>query len=108
MKGLRGSEQTSRMAAEPVIADALRRWTETVIPGDGTAAGTAVRYATETFTSGASLTDAYEAARRMVIWRSHHPSVMGAAREPIAATSRGDPGEDRLAGRQDARRWSGS
>ncbi len=75
------------MTAELIIADAVRNWTETIVPGDSATADAAVRYAIEAFAGGASVTEACEGARRMVICRSHHPSVMGSGRGRMAAAS---------------------
>lgn len=75
------------MTAELVIADVVRKWTEEVMPGDAATADAAVVYALESFAAGASVTEACEETRRMVVCRSHHPSCMPRHRGRLAAAS---------------------
>lgn len=75
------------MTAELIIADAVRKSTETIMPGDPATAEAAVRYAIGTFAGGASVTEACEGARQMVMCRSRHPSVTGAGGGRMAAAS---------------------
>lgn len=69
------STQLAR-TAEEIIARVVRQWAEAVIPGDQAGADAAATLALGSFAAGATLSDACEQARTMVICRSHHPSCV--------------------------------
>ena len=80
MTGLQDSRKAEPgMTAEEIIAQVVREWTGTVMPGDRSTADAAVVYALESFAGGASVTEACEEARKMVMCRSRHPSYMAVA-----------------------------
>ncbi|HET9078503.1 MAG TPA: hypothetical protein VFN68_16320 [Acidimicrobiales bacterium] len=75
------------MTAELILADAVRDWVVRVLPGDPDAADAAVAYALASFAAGASVSESCEAARRMALSRSRHPSSMAAGRGRLRAAS---------------------
>ncbi len=69
-----GSYQYDDQCAEVVLANAVRDWVERIAPGDERTAQAGVETALYLFASGASVSEACEAARSAVLCRLRHPS----------------------------------
>lgn len=59
---------------ELVLERCVRDWVETVTPGDERTAARAVARALGAYAAGASVPEACDQARRLVLGRMHHPS----------------------------------
>ena len=62
-----------------IVASAVRRWADRVLPGDDAAADAAAETAVAALASGASMAEACEAAQKLVRSWSVHPAGRGAA-----------------------------
>lgn len=72
--GATGGELAVARGEEIVIAESVRIWAESLVPGDERAAGAGVSAALFAYTQGATPAEATEAGRRLLCSWGRHPS----------------------------------
>jgi hypothetical protein len=75
------------MCGEIVLADMVRTWVEAAFPGNERAARLALAVALDRYAAGASVSEAFEEARRLVGSWSRHPCHLPATRHYSLAAS---------------------
>jgi hypothetical protein len=76
------------VSAELVLAEQVQSWVERVAPGERLLADAAIARALTSYAAGASVSEAYQEARRLVECRLRHPSSPPASvQKSLAAAS---------------------
>lgn len=85
------ADEVQETDLELVLDRAVRDWVETIDPGDDCLAHRAVQAAVAAWTAGASVPEACEEARKLVLSRTRHPSQSPTRPSASRTARRTDP-----------------